>query len=79
MEKMKRITEKAKDHETMTVSKDEDPVLFFAAVRQYFSMPDTTSVLRLEALGSAIENLTLTVHLVVAAGLADIQKIKTKE
>ena len=76
---MMRIVEKAKDHETMTVSKDEDPAFFFAAIRQYFNTPDTTETLRLEALGSAIENLVLAVHLVVAGGLADIQKIKTKE
>ena len=41
----------------MTVSKDEDPALFFAAVKKYFSMPDSTETLRLEALGSATENL----------------------
>lgn len=35
--------------------------------------------LRVEALGCAIENMTRTVHLVVAAGLAEIKKVKCKE
>lgn len=79
LSKISRIVKLAKDRDSLTISRDEDSLIIFEAVKRLWDLPDTGEVLRLEALGGACENLILIAHLIEAAGVAKIHRIKSKE
>ena len=70
---------KAKENETVTVSKEQDPEVYFQVVKKYLECHDTSDLVRLEALGSAVANLVTIANLLVAAGIATFSKVKNKE
>ena len=76
---MERLLLKAKENETVTVSKEQDPEVYFQVVKKYLECADTSDLVRLEALGSAVANLVTIANLLVAAGIATFSKVKNKE
>ena len=46
---------------------------------RYFESPDCSESIRIEALGSAVANAVAAVHLLVASGVAEIKRVKSKE
>lgn len=63
----------------MTVKKDEESAVYFLTVKKYFEMPTCSGNIRLEALGSAVANAVAVANLLVASGVAEIIKVKSKE
>ena len=79
IDKVNRLLIKARENDTVTVKKDQDQKIYFVTILRYFEQPDCSGSIRLEALGSAVANAVAAAHLLVASGVAEIKKVKSKE
>ena len=70
---------KARENDTVTVKKDEDSAVYFCVIKRYFETAACSGFVRLEALGSAVANAVAVANLLVASGVANISKVKSKE
>ena len=70
---------KAQENDTVTVKKDEDSAVYFCVIKRYFETASCSGFVRLEALGSAVANAVAVANLLVASGVANISKVKSKE
>ena len=78
VDKIRRLLEKVQGNDTLTVKKDEDPVIYFNVVKSYFESPLSSGFVRVEALGSACSNAVAVTELLCASGITQKKKIKTK-
>jgi hypothetical protein len=66
---------KVANNDTLTVKKSGDPILYYQIVSCHFSNPANNEI-RLESLGSAVNNMFLIVNLLEISGVSTKVKVK---
>lgn len=63
----------------MTIKSEENVAVYFTAVKRHFESPTSSNCVRLEGLGSAVNNVVAVANSLSLSGVATMKKIKSKE